>query len=79
MIPIDKQLHFFATAMLTAWLFILFGSISLAIVIALIIGAAKELVWDLYLSKGTPDIKDMYANIAGAFATVLVVIIKGVM
>ena len=74
-IPIDKQLHFFTLAMLTAWLYILTGSVLISSTIALTIGGLKELVWDKYLGKGTPDKYDMAANAIGVLATAIIIVI----
>ena len=72
-IPLDKQLHFFATAMITAWLYILTTDLFVAAVYALIIGGLKELLWDSVLKKGTLDPLDMIANSLGVIATAVVV------
>jgi hypothetical protein len=55
-IPKDKLLHFFYGTLIS------FGSIGLfgvyGLWITVIVAAAKEIVYDWYLGKGTPDFKD---------------------
>jgi hypothetical protein len=44
--------------------------------IAILAGAAKEVVWDLWLGKGTPELLDFVATFIGAalgFAMLLLV------
>ena len=38
---------------------------------AIVVGAAKEWVWDAWLGKGTPDMKDFYATGLGAVPMLL--------
>ena len=73
----DKQYHFIGSAILAIVFYILTQSIVVAIIIAIGIGAVKELYHDLYLNRGTPDWYDMLANSLGViFGIMLVVIFK---
>ena len=73
----DKQYHFLGSAILAIVFYTLTQSIIGAIVIAIGIGAVKELYHDLYLNRGTPDWYDMLANSLGIiFGIMLVVIFK---
>lgn len=62
--PFDKQKHLLAglaLSFLVGFLLCpLFGLISAAIV-----GALKEIVWDKWLRKGTPEWWDFWATVAG--------------
>jgi hypothetical protein len=44
-----------------------------ATIIALLIGGAKEYIWDYLLKKGTPDWYDMFANALGVLASLIVI------
>lgn len=37
----------------------------IAILVSLLIGIAKELIWDLWLKKGTPQWKDIICDLVG--------------
>jgi hypothetical protein len=60
----DKQQHFIAgliIALLFGWLcYPLFGFI-----MAFFVGGLKELVWDLCLDRGTPEMRDFVATAQG--------------
>lgn len=62
----DKVLH---------WMFGFFGSLAvglflqnpwLGLVAGIVAGLTKELVWDLWLKKGTPEFMDFLATLIGA-------------
>ena len=55
-IPNDKLLHFFYGAILSFIFLFLIGVNGLWLTV--IIAAAKELVYDWYLSKGNPEVMD---------------------
>ena len=74
-IPTDKQLHFLASALLTAWLCMLGIGILYASLAVFLIGVAKEVYYDYKLSRGTPDYFDVVANLSGIVATLFVSII----
>lgn len=67
MIAVDKQLHFWSSLALTL-AFALYVGLMPAFFTVLSIGALKELWWDFYLKRGTPDHLDMLANAAGIAA-----------
>ena len=71
----DKQYHFLGSAILAIVFYALTQSIIGAIVIAIGIGAVKELYHDLYLNRGTPDIYDMLANSIGVIFGIILVLI----
>lgn len=62
--PKDKKLHLLAGLALS----ILAGFLlcpKWGLVVASVIGAGKELVWDKWLEKGTPEWMDFWATVAG--------------
>jgi VanZ family protein len=75
----DKQYHFLGSAILAIVFYIVTQSTIVAIVIAIGIGAVKELYHDLYLNRGTPDWYDMLANSLGViFGIILVIIFEAI-
>ena len=50
-----------------------------AVLIALAIGIAKELVWDLWLKKGTAEWRDIIADVVGIAIGVVLVLLTGLM
>ena len=40
----------------------------LAFIVGMVIGAGKELIWDMWWKKGTPEWKDMYFNVWAGLA-----------
>jgi len=72
-IPIDKQLHFLASALLTAWIYVLGIDVLYASFIVFLIGVAKEVYYDYKLGRGTPDYLDVVANLVGILSTVFIV------
>jgi len=70
-IPADKQGHFNLGVYLTLLLSLIFAPL-IACGIAVAIGISKEIIWDKLLSRGTPELLDAAATIAGAtFVTVI--------
>jgi hypothetical protein len=63
-IPKDKQKHLLAGLALSilAGLFV-YPLIGLAT--AAVVGALKEIIWDWLLKKGTPELLDFVATVAG--------------
>ena len=59
----DKLLHLIAGFAIA----LLFGMINpfLGLALAIIAGAAKEIVWDLYLGKGTYEVMDFVWTLIG--------------
>ncbi len=41
------------------------GAAGFGILVAAVVGAAKEIVWDWLLKKGTPELLDFVATVAG--------------
>lgn len=77
-IPLDKQLHFLGSALLMCMGYLLFNSIVLAFLLSLSLGVLKELVWDLWMKKGEPDIYDVVYNIIGVvLASTFIATTKG--
>lgn len=67
----DLKLHIVAGVGLTAWASLVLP-IGFAVGAACAVGAAKELVWDLLLRKGTPAWDDfLYTAAAAGFTGVL--------
>ena len=62
--PKDKKLHLLAGLALSilAGLFV-YPLIGLAT--AAVVGALKEIIWDWLLKKGTPELLDFVATVAG--------------
>lgn len=61
----DKVMHFLAGIGIT----IMVGLVTSPLVgfaVAVVVGAAKELIWDLWLKKGTPEFLDFVATAVGA-------------
>jgi len=78
----DKKLHFiagFIIALIGSFIFKGFTPFYPLIGFALgvIAGAAKELIWDYTLDKGTPEMQDFFAtaggSVVGAIASAFVV------
>lgn len=63
----DKKLHFAGCAAIAAAVGFFAGP-GVGFGAALVIGVAKEIIWDWKLGKGTPDIMDIVADAAGAAA-----------
>jgi hypothetical protein len=71
-ISTDKQLHFLVSALLLMYL-AQFLPLLYATIIALLIGGAKEYIWDYKMKKGTPEWNDMFANTLGVLASLIVI------
>ena len=75
----DKLQHALCSMTLLLALLYITGGLLPAVSIAIGIGATKELFYDLYLNKGTPDWYDMLANSLGViFGTILVIIFEAI-
>jgi hypothetical protein len=60
----DKQQHFIAGLLLS----LLFGWLvypAFGFFIAVLIGGLKEMVWDILLDRGTPEMRDFVATAQG--------------
>lgn len=64
MIPKDKTLHFTISAILTIVLGMFLG-FWWGVVLTLLIGIGKEVIWDYLLGKGCPDLADINADLGG--------------
>lgn len=51
--------------------FQLFLSVEIAAVIAVVFGVLKELVWDLWMGKGTPEVLDAVMVAVGAVSILI--------
>ena len=63
-VPKDKAMHFCAGLALSI-LAGLFAYPMFGLLIAAAVGALKEIVWDWLLKKGTPELLDFVATVAG--------------
>lgn len=63
MIPYDKALHILVGVCLFAVFHFFFGW-QIGIIAAVVVGALKE-VYDRVSGRGTPDIRDFFATVAG--------------
>lgn len=61
-IPHDKLLHFTMGVLLA----LVFG-----LPVALVVGVAKEVIWDWKLKRGTPEVLDIVATALGAIIVYL--------
>jgi hypothetical protein len=75
LIPLDKANHFIYGYLVFCFSQLFFG-IAISSLIVLAVAAAKELIWDKYLQKGTPDWKDFLFTIAGPIPIIFLEIIK---
>ncbi len=65
LLPIDKQLHFLSGTVITLAAE-RFTEPETALAIGVIAGILKEVVYDMILGLGTPEIGDALATVAGA-------------
>jgi hypothetical protein len=62
--PQDKKKHIYAGLALSILVGLLFCPLA-GLVTAAVVGALKEIVWDWLLKKGTPELLDFVATVAG--------------
>jgi len=62
--PQDKKKHVYAGLALSILVGLLFCPLT-GLVTAAVVGALKEIVWDWLLKKGTPELLDFVATVAG--------------
>lgn len=62
--PKDKQKHLLAGLALSILAGLLFCP-RIGLVTAAVIGALKEIIWDWFFRKGTPELLDFVATVAG--------------
>jgi hypothetical protein len=60
-----KQLHFFASSSLALSVTTITGDVRWGVLTSLVVGLAKEVVWDHLLDRGAPSAGDMLANAIG--------------
>jgi hypothetical protein len=63
-IPKDKKLHLLVGLALSILAGLLFCPI-VGLATAAVVGALKEIIWDWLLKKGTPELLDFVATVAG--------------
>ena len=63
-IQVDKQKHLLAGLALAIIAGLLFCPL-IGLATAAVVGALKEIVWDWLLKKGTPELLDFVATVAG--------------
>jgi hypothetical protein len=62
--PLDKRKHAYAGLALAIIAGLLFCPL-VGLVTAAAVGALKEIIWDWWLKKGTPEFMDFVATVAG--------------
>ena len=60
----DKKMHLLAGLALSLLAGLLFCPLT-GVVTAAVVGVLKEIVWDWLLKKGTPELLDFVATVAG--------------
>ncbi len=60
----DKKLHLLAGLALSILAGLLFCPL-IGLATAAVVGALKEIIWDWLLKKGTPELLDFVATVAG--------------
>lgn len=70
----DGLAHVLASLVLCAVLGV-FLPLWAAVIIALAVGIIKELVWDLWLKRGTAEWRDMVSDAVGVLLGVLIIIL----
>lgn len=73
----DGLLHILCSLILAA-LIAAFLPIWAAAGITLLVGIGKELIYDLLLKKGTPQWKDIFADLAGIAAAAVIAILYNI-
>ncbi len=80
----DKVLHTLAGAVIALTVLAIFALFQtqwhgwekfIALSVSILISAAKEVVWDKWLKRGTPDFYDFVAGLYGAFGGVFLWVI----
>lgn len=70
----DKILHFLAGLSIALFVGLVLWNPWIGLMAGIVAGIAKELIWDLWLKKGTPEFMDFLATFLGgaaAFAILL--------
>ena len=78
----DEIKHFIATFIITIVVLALFALFYhkpmygwdkfIALSVGVLVAAAKEIVWDNWMRKGTPEFYDFIAGVYGAFAAMFI-------
>lgn len=71
MIPRDKILHLIAGGLVGIAALLLIPDPMAPILSALVVGVAKEAVWDAYFKKGTPEVEDAVWTFMGGVLVAL--------
>ena len=50
-----------------------------SLVMVTIIGGVKEIVWDMWMKKGTPEVVDFLCTVAGFIPVILIETVKDVL
>lgn len=75
--PKDKQKHLLAGLALAIIAGLLFCP-RIGLAAAAVIGALKEIVWDWFFRKGTPELLDFVATVAGGVVGLAItILLKG--
>lgn len=61
----DYLLHLIVGSYIYMFTYILTQSDIISFVITAVFGIGKELIWDKYLKRGTPEVEDMVMTILG--------------
>jgi len=72
--PKDKQKHFLAGLALSILAGLLFCPLT-GLIVAAVVGALKEIVWDWLLKRGTPEFLDFVATALGGLVVYLILIV----
>jgi len=76
-IQVDKQKHLLAGLALAIIAGLLFCPL-IGLATTAVIGALKEIIWDLLLKKGTPELLDFVATVAGGVVGLAItILLKG--
>lgn len=78
-LTLDKVTHFFAGYAICITWFMFTHNILVAFLVAALIAALKELVWDWLLKKGTPEWADFIVTLIGGVVAVIVITVHLIM
>lgn len=71
MLARDKQMHF-AAGLALSLLMGLLCTPTWGLLTAVVMGALKEIIWDWWLGRGTPEFLDFVATVAGGVVGYLI-------
>lgn len=75
-IAIDKQMHFLCCSVVMFVFYHITKDVVWSMSIALVLGAAKEVIWDKLLKRGTPETMDMLFNLFGVLFAAAVIVLS---